>query len=314
MKRIYLTEKQAQHIIDFYQQYPQFEISGENLSDYAHIKLDEAFDKIIHEYEENGYYGDLSKGELNEMEDLGDVMKSFDVQKKLNNKFWIDNKINSRVRLKLLDIADEFFKSLEVDWVKPKDIIMTGSLANYNWSKFSDIDLHIVVDFKEVDDKTDFVKDYFDSKKELWNEEHDKLRIYGFPVEVYVQDENEEHKSSGIYSLEKNEWIKEPERDELESIKLDKEKIIDKSLKYIKQINNLESDYKDEKDIAKLDKISDKVKSLFDKIKGGRKEGLKKGNEMSIGNIIFKVLRRTGYIGRLFDLKAATYDKINSIK
>lgn len=259
----------------------------------------------------------MTISELNEMcnnSELKSVIKSFDVQKKLNNKIWVKNKINSRIRLKLLDIADEFFESLQVDWVKPIDIIFTGSLANYNWSKYSDIDLHIVLDFKDVDERTTFVKDYFDSKKKLWNEEHENLTICGFPVELYVQDKNEKHSSSGVYSLEKNKWIVEPNRDDFMSSKLNKDMIVNKSAKFIDEIDELEKKIKLEHDTAKLDILSKKVKNLYDKLKGIRKESLKNGNEMSFGNIIWKVLRRTKYIEKIFKLKTQTYDKINSIK
>ena len=84
--------------------------------------------------------------------------------------------LDSRIRLKLLDIAEDFIDFLGVDWVKPDDIIMTGSLANFNWNKkYSDIDLHVLIDFSKVDKRTDFVKKYFDSLKNQWNEVHEDL-------------------------------------------------------------------------------------------------------------------------------------------
>ena len=322
-KRIYITESQMSYLkerednpVDFYK-LGRFKLSKTNGDlDYTHV-ISEEIDNIINDAEERKSKKVLTKGSIDELTDdneLSDVIDSFDVQKELNKKFWIDGKLNSRVRLKLLDIADMFIDSLGVDWVKPKDIIMTGSLANYNWSKYSDIDLHILMDFSEVDEKTDFVKNYFDSKKKIWNDEHEDLKIYGFPVEIYVQDINEEHTASGIYSLEKNEWIKEPEHDELESVKLDKQKIIDKTLSIIKKIDYLSDRCNKEKDIEKLDILSNKVKNLFDKIKGIRKEGLKNGGELSVGNLIFKSLRRLDYIGKLVELKSKTFDKINSIR
>ena len=301
--------------VDFYKK-NKFKMSGENISDFAHV-ISETFDEIISQYEGDGETTKVltkeSIAEIVDNNELQDVITSFDVQKQLNPKFWVNGKLNSRVRLRLLDIADTFFDSLDVSWVKPKDIIMTGSLANYNWSKYSDIDLHIVVNFKDVDERVDFVKNYFDSKKKLWNEEHEDLTIYGYPVELYVQDANEEHTASGIYSLEKDKWIKEPERDDLAAIKLDKETVVNKTKKIADKIEDLETACETEKDTEKLDILSNKVKKLFDRIKGMRKEGLKTG-ELGTGNLIFKCLRRLGYIGRLVDLKRVTFDKINSIK
>ena len=91
-------------------------------------------------------------------------LDSFEAKDELNPKFWVGGKLKTNVRIRLLDIAHDFFEDLDVRWIKPKDVVLTGSLANYNWSKYSDIDLHIIVDFSEVYDKTEFVDDYFISK------------------------------------------------------------------------------------------------------------------------------------------------------
>ena len=80
------------------------------------------------------------------------------------------------------------------------------AICNFNWSSFSDIDLHLVVDFKEVDEKTEFVRSYLDSKKNEWNNEHENLNIFGHQVELYVQDIDETPESDGIYDLEENDW------------------------------------------------------------------------------------------------------------
>lgn len=252
---------------------------------------------------------------LNMMESKKVDLSSFIPQDELNSKVWDeDGYLNSRVRLRLLDIADAFVDTLDIDWVEIDDIILTGSLANYNWSKFSDFDIHIIIDFNEVDERTDFVSNYFNSKKKIWNNEHDSLKIYGFPVELYVQDKNEEHTSSGIYSLEKNEWIKKPEKETFENIKLNKKFIKQKSQDFIDAIESLSKKIEKEDDEHKLEVLSRKVKYIFDKIKGLRKEGLKKSGEFNSFNIIFKVLRRMGYIDALYNLKLNTYDKIKSIK
>jgi hypothetical protein len=111
----------------------------------------------------------LSKSDIiNMMEGKKVDLSSFTPQDELNPKIWAEDGIlNSRVRLRLLDIADEFVDSLDVDWVEVEDIILTGSLANYNWSvEHSDIDLHIIIDYKKVDKRVDFVREYFNSKKQ----------------------------------------------------------------------------------------------------------------------------------------------------
>ena len=259
-----------------------------------------------------GDCGMMGEQQLTEVEANDINLKSFEVQDELNPKFWVNNKINSRVRLKLLDLADEFYDSLNIKWVKPKDIVLTGSIANYNWSKYSDVDVHILVDYKEVWDKTDFVKDYFDSKKQLWSEEHEGLKIYGFPVEMYVEDANVKNPNSGIYSLESNKWIVEP--NDFQDAEINKERIKEISAKIITQIDRIDDKLKTEKDNHKLEVLSTKMKNLFEKLARQRKESLKKHGEMGTYNIVWKVLRRTNYLDKIWDIINNVYNKVNSIK
>lgn len=251
---------------------------------------------------------------VDEVESSDVNLDSFNPQKTLHPKLWVNGKINSRVRLKLLDIADDFIDTLNIGWVKPKDIVLTGSLSNFNWSKFSDIDLHIIVDFKDVDEKVNLVKEYFDAQKKVWNTTHDNIKIYGFPVEIYVQDVNEKHIASGVYSLENNKWINEPNIDKLESVDENQPRIKEKAAKIMTIIDNLYLDYENNKnDDFKIREISNLVKKLFDKIKGMRKSDLALNGEMSVGNIVFKTLRRFDYIDKLIDLKNKTYDISKSL-
>ena len=253
-----------------------------------------------------------SEEQLNEVEASDISLKSFKIQDKLNPKFWINNKINSRVRLKLLDLADEFIESLAVDWVKPKDIVITGSIANYNWSKYSDVDVHILIDFKEVWKKTEFVQDYFDSKKALWAQEHEQLKIYGFPVEMYVEDTNGDNPSSGIYSLNKNKWIVEP--NDFQDAQLNEPFIKDKAAKIMTEIDDIDDKIKKETDNHKLEVLSTKLKKLFDKLHKQRQESLDKNGEMGTYNIIWKVLRRSGHLDKIWEIINTVYNKVNSIK
>ena len=189
-------------------------------------------------------------------------LSSFKLNKELNPKIWKGEKLNPKVRLRLLDIADEFWDDLDISWVSPKDILLTGSISNYNWSKYSDIDLHILVDFNKVDEKVDFVKEFFDSKKKIWNDVHETLKIYGFNVEIYVQDIKEEHTSSGVYSVNKDKWLIKPNKDEFSSIGLNKYSIKEKSSKYMTKIDSLFDEFEETSDMYEIEDISKKVKIL----------------------------------------------------
>ena len=243
-------------------------------------------------------------------------LSSFEIKDKLNPKFWKNNKIDSRIRLKLLDIADDFVDSLEVKWVEPEDIIMTGSLANFTWNEeYSDIDLHIIMDFKKVDKRSDFVKNYFKSKKKEWEDKHENLKIYGFPIEVYVQDKYEKHTASGVYSLEKNEWIIEPNRDNFDENDYEDDVVKQKVSEYTKKIDKLLEDFEEKTTESDIETIYNKSVSLFNKIKDERNDELhaKDAKELSNGNLIFKSLRRNGYIEKLINLRNNSYDKYNSL-
>jgi hypothetical protein len=257
---------------------------------------------------------DEIEAEIVEPDDVD--LSSFNIKKHLNPKFWDDGHLDTRIRLKLLDIADDFFNSLDVDWVEPEDIIITGSIANYNWNKkYSDIDLHILVDYEDVDERVDFVREYFTLKKNAWNEKHKNLRIFGFAVEVYVQDANEPHASSGVYSIDKDKWLTEPDLDNLRSGKVNKKHVREMVSTYMNKIDCLIDIYKKHKDDEyEMEKVAKDAAEMFDEIKKMRKDDLGKyGREMCDGNIIFKALRRSDYIGKLLKLRDLTYDKINSL-
>lgn len=241
-------------------------------------------------------------------------MDSFKIKNNLNDDIWNGDVLNSRVRLKLLDIADDFIEYLNIRWVKPIDIILTGSICNYNWSKFSDIDVHIIIDFSKVSDKIELVREYFNLKKNEWNNDHNLLEIYGFNVEFYVEDINDETVSSGIYSLEKNEWIKKPDSDDMTDINKNNDwKIRTIASNIINKIDKIISLSEDLTDKEKLHRLNKKIDSLLKKIKNYRKKSLDDDGELSVGNIVYKILRRTEYLNKLWDLKIFIYDKINSI-
>jgi hypothetical protein len=243
---------------------------------------------------------------LSEIVNPDDIsLSSFNQKKYLNDVIWIDEKINTIVRKKLLKITKDYFNSLGLDWVKLEDIVLTGSLANYNWSRFSDLDLHLILDFSNINENEELVKDYLDSKRKIWNDTHN-IKIYGFDVEIYTQDINEEHTSSGVYSLLNDKWLVKPEHEE---VKLDRKLIKKKSSEIMNKIDGLCDLYKS----GEYNAVLEEYDKLWDKIKKMRKSGLERDGEYSYENITFKVLRRSKYIEKLIDWNLKSYDKANSL-
>ena len=137
-----------------------------------------------------------------------------EVKDTLHPKFWFRGRLDVNVRRKLMKIAEDIIAELNLEG-KIKDITITGSIASYNWHNLSDIDLHIMLDFADVDQNDELVGKYLNSQKTLWNKNH-TIIINGHEVEIYFQDIKEEHKSLGLYSIKTGEWLEEPSRDDVE--------------------------------------------------------------------------------------------------
>jgi len=229
-------------------------------------------------------------------------LSSFKVKSELNPKIFDKNqKMHPDLKSRLIMIADDFFDTLELPWVDVTDITLTGSLANYNWSKFSDVDLHIMIDYNEVDDNESLVSEYLSAKKNLWNEKHD-IKIFGYDVELYVQDMNEEHVSTGVYSVMWDDWLVKPEKG---NPKLDSNKIRQKAVSIIDSYDSLIAAYYQ----GEFDKVIRRIKTTKQKIKKLRQSGLDREGEYSYENITFKVLRRVGLLDKLAELETLAYDK-----
>ena len=210
------------------------------------------------------------------------------------------------IREKLLEIAYEFIYFLDVDLVVT-DIILTGSLSNFNWSKYSDFDLHIVANLQQYpENQIDLYEKLFNLKKMLFNEKHD-ITIKGYEVELYVQNETESHFSSGVYSVLFDEWSNTPEK---ENITIDKELLMLKSKQWMNVIDNLIDSIKDDD----ANTAKELVQKYKDKLKKYRTCGLEKGGEYSTENMVFKILRRNGYIEKLHDESTNIIDKKLSMK
>jgi predicted nucleotidyltransferase len=232
------------------------------------------------------------------------ILNSFSIKKTLNPKIWENpedpskSTMVSEVKMALERIADEFIEYLGDD-VFVDDVVLTGSMANFNWSEFSDFDLHIIVDLKQYEDDSELYKELFNLKKQVFNDKHN-IKIYGYDVELYSQDIEESHYASGVYSVMNNEWITNPKKFKLE---IDKEVLKNKIDCWTEKIEKgIESD-----ETKTLDSIKEKLKDY-------RKSGLEKDGELSYENLVFKFLRRSGHIQKLFDTSNDVIDKGLSIE
>jgi hypothetical protein len=236
------------------------------------------------------------------MSNFKKILDSFSVKETLNPKIWEnpddDSKsvMKPKVRKTLMKIAEKFVEFLGED-IFVDNIHLTGSLSNYNWSEFSDFDLHIVIDFNQFGKQSELYKELFNLKKQVFNDKHN-IKIFGYDVELYAEDSKEPHYSSGVYSIMNNEWISNPKKFK---------ENVDKSVlesKIKTWVEKIETAIEEEKDLEGLRK----------KLKEYRQCGLEKDGELAYENLVFKFLRRSGHIQKLFDTLNKQTDKELSIE
>ena len=220
-------------------------------------------------------------------------------------KFWKNENLNTIVARKLMAIADEVIESLDLD-IDVEDVIITGSIASYNWHALSDIDLHIMLDFEKIDKNFDLVKRMLDQTRINWNKKHN-IRIADKEVELYFQHYTEPHEANGIWSLELEKWLVRPVKAEPEIDIVTTEKKAEAIAQTIEHLFEMfiEKKYKESYEYA--GKIKDKIAKM-------RQSGLDDEGIYSPENLAFKMLRNANYLEKLSSLKIEAYDKMMSLE
>jgi hypothetical protein len=216
----------------------------------------------------------------------------------LNPELWTsENTLYPNIRNALLKIAYDFYADVKLT-VPVEDVYILGSSANYNWSEMSDIDLHVLIDFKKINPDTNLDKQLVDALKSNWNKNHN-ITIKNRKVELYIQDISENNRSTGVYSVLKNTWIKVPNQ---AKIVLDTKLIQQKYNNLVLQINNA---------IHSNDLVL--LKNVLKVVYNIREVGLSSTGEYSVENIVFKILRSRGYLDLLKTKITALYDTSVSV-
>ena len=197
---------------------------------------------------------------------------------------WSGPNLRKEVRYKLLRAAKMFVDYLEIPNFTVVDVVLTGSMANFNYTKFSDFDVHVVTRYSDLE-CDDLAEAFYQAKKKIWNDDHDVI-VRGHEVELYVEDVDHPPVSGGVYSLLDDTWLTQPSYDPPE---IDNAAVNAKVEDLIKRISSTISGADDEGDIRRL----------LDKIRRMRRAGLDSGGEYSVENLAFKILRNLGYLDQL---------------
>lgn len=219
----------------------------------------------------------------------------------LNPELWDGNKLKKEIRYQLLKIAKAFYDFLKVD-AKLKDVIFTGSMANFNWTSKSDIDLHLMLDLDSMAEPREFVEEYTWAKKIIWNDRRN-ITIKGYDVEVFAKDKENLYSSKGVYSVLRDEWIQEPKK---EIGDIDEIAVKEKAANIMNKIDIIANIKGEEEKLLQADALKEKIRSMRD-------SALEKGGEFSTENLVFKVIRKNGYLDKLFSIRDTALDKTLSL-
>ena len=233
----------------------------------------------------------------NVAKDMGTDMRNEDIEKHdtLNPVLFDGDALKPEVSDAIRNVVDAFVEELGRDGIdiSVKDVVLVGSNVSYNYTKDSDVDVHVVVDSSKLDCPKEIVDRLYGAYRSIFNGNYD-ITIKGIPVEVYVElDDLGSAKSNGVYSLD-NGWIKEPTQEEIPD--LDREA-------FDALFGEWEGRYLDLIDSEGID--SEMVKGFIEEIYDLRKEGIANEGEWSIGNLVFKEFRNLGYLDRLKELRKA---------
>lgn len=153
--------------------------------------------------------------------------------KKLHPKIWSEDlHINALVSQTLQMIAQEYIRylgnviGLPISVKDIQDIIIHGSITNYYWDKYSDIDLCIIADLSRLREQQHNINEmlFFRALTNHWLRTF-KISIFGCMVDIKVIDCNQNNTGYIVgshYSLMQNIWLYQPvriSRHELRSIK-----------------------------------------------------------------------------------------------
>lgn len=109
----------------------------------------------------------------------------------LNPLLWnADGTLKEEVHDKIIEIANDFIDNLKQDGIKfdLKDIRIVGSNCSYNYTKDSDLDVHLIADSSSLNCPDELYPLLYSSYRSIFNKNLD-IDFYGIPVEIYVEVE-----------------------------------------------------------------------------------------------------------------------------
>lgn len=214
------------------------------------------------------------------MKSIRSLMPRNIITPSLNPILWMGPILRPEIYTILMKESKKFLRTLNIPIYKVSDIVLTGSQTSpdqYNMT--SDIDVHFI-----MNDADEYVQ-----KMKMWNSNND-LEVYGIPIEYYPEDPKAKApKCQGRYSLMKRKWLQKPCYNKVP---------VESSLEYQIKLSHFM-----EKILLLTPKTTKLARRLKKQLKAMRSEGLKSSTGVnSVGNSVFRSLRRLGYLEKLHNL------------
>jgi hypothetical protein len=209
--------------------------------------------------------------------------------KRLNPRLWENGRLKPGIKTQLLRHADNFVRFNGLNLSSARDIIITGSNSNYNYTRHSDIDVHLLYDVSNMS------SDDLYKKKAEWTAKNKNLVLQGFGypyiIEFYIEnvrDRTMRPSGQGVYSLKTDKWLIEPKHLDTVAILKDPRVLvkINHEIEYVKTF------------LLKKGTKND-ILNYKEKLYRMRSSGLQKAGEFSIENVMYKDLRNRGLIDKL---------------
>lgn len=205
-----------------------YDLSIQDFIDYGEYVADiSKEDKAYIKKELNNRVGNFTK-----LHDALAVDIEEDVEKhdELNQKLFDGDELRQDVKDKVVEIANAFVDELKADGIKfnLKDIVLIGSNVNYNYTKDSDLDIHLIADSEGLECPDELYPLLYSAYRSIFNKNYE-IKIKGIPAEIYVEMDEPQGVSNGIYSIE-NGWVKKPVQTDIPDI--DREKLDDELSKW----------------------------------------------------------------------------------
>lgn len=97
------------------------------------------------------------------------------------------------------------------------------------------------------------------------------------------------------------------------NMQINKKLVCSQAAKLMNAADLIRNQIEDCNDRERLKELKDELHDFYKEITKGRRDSLAADGESGTGNIVFKVLRRSGHLDMLRELKTFVFDKINSL-